>query len=132
MIIRYQKTQPHCSFAELSYGIIDDFWVYGTDAGCPGKWHWCSTHREFEPKELFWQAGEPSGLNNCVFFRNKEPNETSTLGTADCNKEMRFFCDVRQEGPVGLTHQQECTETWDVTEGIIMNINENRFKFQST
>jgi hypothetical protein len=91
--------------------------VYGTDSGCPGKWHWCSTHREFHSRERFWHADEPSGQYHCAFFRNKEGNESSTMGTADCATEMRFLCDVRQEGTTGLTHQQECIETWNITTG---------------
>jgi Lectin C-type domain len=102
-------------FANSLDGILDDFWLYGTDNGCsPGNMHWCSNFKQFQPKEVNWAVGEPK-KGNCVYL--KSSNSSSSLATEDCSKEMRFLCDVRKKGTEGMAMQQECLETWDVTAG---------------
>jgi hypothetical protein len=98
-----------------SEGILDDFWLYGTDNGCsPGNMHWCSNYKQFQPKEVTWAAGEPSNKGRCVYMKS---SNASSLATEDCSKEMRFLCDVRKKGTDGMAMQQECLETWNVTSG---------------
>jgi hypothetical protein len=97
----------------VSDGILDDFWVYGTDSGCsPGNMHWCSDYKSFQPKEVVWAAGEPSNNGRCVYMKS---SNSSTLATANCSTEMRFLCDVRKKGTSGMAMQQECLETWNVS-----------------
>jgi hypothetical protein len=94
-------------------GILDDFWLYGTDNGCsPSNMHWCSNYKQFQPKEVTWAAGEPSNKGSCVYLKS---SNASSLATEDCNKEMRFLCDVRKKGTDGMAMQKECMETWNVT-----------------
>jgi hypothetical protein len=99
-----------------SDGILDDFWLYGTDNGCsPGNMHWCSNYRQFEPKEVTWAAGEPSNIGRCVYLKS---SNVSSLATAKCSSEKRFLCDVRKKGTDSMSMQQECMETWGVTAGM--------------
>jgi len=106
--------------SEIGDGILDNFWVYGTDNGCSsGNMHWCSNFRPFEPKEVAWAPGEPRKNGSCVYMKS---NNASTLATANCSTEMRFLCDVRKKGTEGMAMQQECLETWSVTEGLNRNI----------
>jgi hypothetical protein len=94
-------------------GILDDFWLYGTDNGCsPGNMHWCSNYKPFQPKEVLWAAGEPSNNGSCVYMKG---SNSSTLATANCSMEMRFLCDIRKRGSPGKAMQQECLETWDIS-----------------
>jgi hypothetical protein len=102
---------------EKEAGILDDFWLYGTDTGCSsGNMHWCSNFRPFQPNDISWASGEPRSSNKgkCVYMKS---SNTSSLATDDCSKEMRFLCDVRKKGTDGMAMQQECLETWDVTPG---------------
>jgi hypothetical protein len=92
----------------------ETYWVYGTDKGSLGYYHWCSNKKEFEPKETAWAPGEPKKDFHCVYYKNKGVNK-SELATADCETEKKFLCDVRKRGSVGLAMQQECLETWDVS-----------------
>jgi hypothetical protein len=104
-----------CIQSDASFEILDDFWLYGTDNGCSaGNMHWCSNFRPFQPKEVAWEPGEPSNNGSCVYMKS---SNASTLATANCSTEMRFLCDVRKKGTEGMAMQQECLETWDVTEG---------------
>jgi hypothetical protein len=113
-IIREKITVEKLISAE-SNGILDDFWLYGTDNGCSsGKMHWCSNFRPFQPKEITWASGEPSNNGSCVYMKS---SNASALATAKCSTEMRFLCDVRKKGTDGMAMQQECLETWDVTAG---------------
>jgi hypothetical protein len=92
----------------------EDYWVYGTDNGVPGKFHWCSNEREFEPREIAWDVGEPNNKFHCVYLKNKGVNQ-SVLATADCETEKKFLCDVRKKATGGLALQQECLEIWGIT-----------------
>jgi Lectin C-type domain len=96
--------------------INDDYWVYGTDNGSPGNFHWCSNEKLFEPKEVKWAPGEPNSQFHCVYLKNMGSNK-SVLATADCNSEKKFLCDVRKKATGGLAMQQECMETWGVSAG---------------
>jgi len=102
--------------ASKEHGEVDneDYWVYGTDSGTPGHFHWCSTGKEFEPREIAWAPGEPNSKFHCVYLENKGVNQ-SVLATADCDTEKKFLCDVRKKGTGGLAMQQECIETWGIT-----------------
>jgi hypothetical protein len=101
--------------SDASDDILDNFWLHGTDNGCsPGNMHWCSDFRPFQPKEVTWAAGEPNSKGRCVYMKS---SNSSSLATEDCNKEMRFLCDVRKKGTGGMSMQQECLETWNVTAG---------------
>jgi hypothetical protein len=100
-----------------SLGIIDDYWVYGTDTGSPGNFYWCSNVLEFQPKETNWAAGEPALKPSCVYLKNKGGN-LSALATADCVTKKKFICDVRKKGTAGLMMQQECLETWGISIGM--------------
>jgi len=88
--------------------------VYGTDSGTPGQFHWCSNGREFEPREIAWDIGEPNSKFHCVYLKNKGVNQ-SVLATADCDTEKKFLCDVRKKGTTGMAIQQECLEIWGIT-----------------
>jgi hypothetical protein len=100
---------------DASDDVLDDFWLHGTDNGCsPGNMHWCSNFRPFLPKEVIWAAGEPKSSGGCVYMKS---SNASSLATANCSTEMRFLCDVRKKGTSGMSMQQECLETWDVTAG---------------
>jgi hypothetical protein len=92
----------------------DDYWVYGTDIGTPGKFFWCSNNREFEPKEIAWDVGEPNNKFHCVYLKNKGANKT-VLATAECETEKKFLCDVRKKGTNGMAMQQECLEIWGIS-----------------
>jgi hypothetical protein len=92
----------------------EDYWVYGTDLGSPGKFFWCSNEREFEPKEIAWAPGEPNNKYHCVYLKNLGVNKT-VLATADCETEKKFLCDVRKKGAGGPAMQQECLEIWGIT-----------------
>jgi len=98
------------------YGINDDYWVYGTDSGCPGNFHWCGNVREFDPKEVTWAPGEPNTNFHCVYLKNKGGN-ASVLATADCSQKKKFICDVREKGTDGMAMQQECLEIWGISAG---------------
>jgi Lectin C-type domain len=101
---------------DLVDGVDDeDYWVYGTDSGTPGQFHWCSNGREFEPKEIAWDEGEPNSKFHCVYLKNKGVNKT-VLATGDCNTEKRFLCDIRNNGTGGKAMQQECMDIWGITE----------------
>lgn len=93
---------------------MDDFWVYGTDSGCSsGDYHWCSNNKQFAPKEVTWETNQPNTQFKCVYMMTKNG---STLATADCSAEKLFLCDVRKKGVSGMAMQQECLETWGVTD----------------
>jgi hypothetical protein len=96
--------------------INDDYWVYGTDNGSPGNFHWCSNEKLFESKEVTWAPGEPNSQFHCVYLKNMGSNK-SVLATADCNTEKKFLCDVRKKATGGLAMQQECMETWGISAG---------------
>jgi hypothetical protein len=102
---------------KLVFGFVDneDYWVYGTDNGTPGHFHWCSNGREFEPREIAWDDGEPNSKFHCVYMKNKGVNKT-VLATADCDTEKKFLCDVQKKGTTGLAMQQECLDIWGITE----------------
>jgi hypothetical protein len=108
------KKRIQIFLADKPDGILDDFWVYGTDSGCsPGNMHWCSILKPFQPKEVTWAAGEPSTAGGCVYMKS---SNLSSLATANCNMEMRFLCDARKmNGSSGIAMQQECLETWNVS-----------------
>jgi hypothetical protein len=96
--------------------IHEDYWVYGTDNGSVGNFHWCSTEKLFEPREVKWAPGEPNSQFHCVYLKNMGGNE-SALATADCTTEKKFLCDVRKKATAGLAMQQECLETWGISTG---------------
>jgi Lectin C-type domain len=109
-----QNKSGDAYFSNALEGILDDFWLYGTDNGCsPGNMHWCSSFKQFQPKEVTWASGEPN-KGSCVYMKS---SNSSSLATANCSTEMRFLCDVRKKGTEGLAMQQECLETWDVKAG---------------
>jgi hypothetical protein len=91
----------------------EDYWVYGTDTGVPGNFHWCSNWREFEPNEIAWAPGEPNSQFHCVYLKNMGVNK-SVLATADCDEKKKFLCDVRKKGTGAMAQQQECKEIWGI------------------
>jgi hypothetical protein len=103
-----------CETTALGFVDNEDYWVYGTDSGTPGQFHWCSNGREFEPREIAWDVGEPNSKFHCVYMKNKGVNKT-VLATADCDTEKNVLCDVRKRGTGGLAMQQECMEIWGIT-----------------
>lgn len=111
----YFFCHKHPDFASL--GIVSDYWVYGTDTGSAGNFHWCSNVLEFQPKETKWAAGEPASKLSCVYLKNKGGNQ-SALATADCSTKKNYICDVRKLGTAGKSMQQECMETWGISIGI--------------
>jgi hypothetical protein len=79
-------------YLDVSDGIRDYFWLYGTDNGCStGNMHWCSNFRPFELKEVLWAPGEPSNNGSCAYMKN---SNASTLATANCSTPMRFLLPV--------------------------------------
>lgn len=92
----------------------EDYWVYGTDNGSPGTFHWCTYGREFEPREIAWAPGEPNSQFHCVYLKNLGVNK-SVLATADCNTEKKFLCDNSKKGTGGRAIQQECLEIWGIS-----------------
>jgi len=100
------------------YGIKGDYWVYGTDSGSPGNFHWCGNVQKFDSKEVKWAPGEPNPNFNCVYLKNMGRN-ASALATADCSENKTFICDVRKKGTDGMAMQQECLEIWGISKGKI-------------
>jgi hypothetical protein len=98
----------------------NEYWVSGTDKNSTGKFQWCSANKLFNPSELFWAPGEPSGAGECVFIKKTNSSlKENTLSTANCSEEKSFLCEVRVSGTAGIALQKECSETWNVTTGKI-------------
>ncbi|CAB3370367.1 Hypothetical predicted protein [Cloeon dipterum] len=99
---------------KYSWLTIGDYWLSGTDLGCPSNFRWCSLDRDFINPELIWKAGHPIKGLNCVYLEAR--NESSLLATADCAEEKNFLCDVRRSAASAqLGTQNECAEIWNVT-----------------
>ncbi|CAB3387189.1 Hypothetical predicted protein [Cloeon dipterum] len=90
-----------------------DFWISGTDLGCPSDYHWCSLNRDFVNPEIRWKDGHPMAGRNCVYLEIR--NESMLLATADCNEEKMFLCDVRKNATIRRGMQGECAEIWNIT-----------------
>ncbi|XP_065350421.1 uncharacterized protein LOC135946222 [Cloeon dipterum] len=92
---------------------FDDFWISGTDLGCPSDYHWCSLNRDFINPEIRWKDGHPKAGPNCVYLEVR--NESMLLATADCKEEKMFLCDVRKNATIRRGMQGECAEIWNIT-----------------
>ncbi|XP_065350218.1 uncharacterized protein LOC135946097 [Cloeon dipterum] len=92
---------------------LGDFWLSGTDMGCPSNYHWCSLNRDFINPEIRWKDGHPKVGPNCVYLEVR--NESMLLATADCNEGKHFLCDARKKATVQRGMQGECAEIWDIT-----------------
>ncbi|XP_065345884.1 uncharacterized protein LOC135943331 [Cloeon dipterum] len=99
---------------KYSWLTIGDYWLSGTDLGCPSNFRWCSLDRDFVNPELIWKEGHPIKGLNCVYLEAR--NESSLLATADCAEEKNFLCDIRRSAASAqLGTQNECAEIWNVT-----------------
>ncbi|XP_065346206.1 uncharacterized protein LOC135943549 [Cloeon dipterum] len=52
-------------FASLTVG---DYWLSGTNLGCPSNFRWCSLDRDFVNPELGWKEGHTKKGLNCVYL----------------------------------------------------------------
>jgi hypothetical protein len=114
-IFMHLQIKVYTKNSELLFVDNEDYWVYGTDSGTPGQFHWCSNGREFEPNEVVWDSEEPNSTYHCVCLKNMGVDQT-VLATADCNIEKKFLCDVRKMETGGKAMQRECMEIWGITE----------------
>ncbi|CAB3387046.1 Hypothetical predicted protein [Cloeon dipterum] len=95
-------------FGTESYG---DFWLSGTDLGCPSDFWWCSLNRGFDNSELKWKAGHPK--SGCVYLESR--NGSVLLATADCTEKKKYLCEARKKATVQKGTQGECAEIWNIT-----------------
>ncbi|CAB3387042.1 Hypothetical predicted protein [Cloeon dipterum] len=97
-------------FAPLTYG---DFWLSGTNLGCPSGFRWCSLDRDFINPELRWKTGHPVEGLNCVYLESR--NGSVLLATADCAEEKNLLCDLRRKAASSqIAMQNECAEIWNI------------------
>ncbi|XP_065345723.1 uncharacterized protein LOC135943196 [Cloeon dipterum] len=95
-------------FGTESYG---DFWLSGTDLGCPSDFWWCSLNRGFVNSELEWKAGHPK--SGCVYLESR--NGSVLLASADCTEKKKYLCEARKKATVQKGTQGECAEIWNIT-----------------
>jgi hypothetical protein len=79
--------------------LFGDFWTSGTDAGCQGKYRWCSLDRDFYSPESMWADGEPQNTAqapNCavLVLNNNSLTTNGTLFSAPCSSQKRYICEV--------------------------------------
>jgi hypothetical protein len=80
--------------------LFGDFWTSGTDAGCQGKYRWCSLDRDFYAPENMWADGQPQNAAqapNCavLVLNNNSLTTNGTLFSALCSSQKRYICEVR-------------------------------------
>ncbi|XP_065336583.1 uncharacterized protein LOC135937361 [Cloeon dipterum] len=92
---------------------VGDFWLSGTDLGCPSNFRWCSLNRAFVDPELRWKAGHPKAGLGCVYLEVR--NRSVLLATADCAEKKSFLCDVRKKASSQKAMQTECADIWAIT-----------------
>ncbi|XP_065352841.1 uncharacterized protein LOC135947816 [Cloeon dipterum] len=106
--------------------ILGDFWLSGTDQGCPSTFRWCSLSKNFINPELKWKAGHPKDGLNCVYLEVR--NGSVLLASANCAEKKDFLCEVRKKATSQKATQTECAEIWDVSnEQIDMLLNASQF-----
>ncbi|XP_065353185.1 uncharacterized protein LOC135948050 isoform X2 [Cloeon dipterum] len=89
-----------------------DFWLSGTDQGCPSKFRWCSRDRDFVSPEIKWKVGHPKAGLACVYLEVR--NGTSLLATADCAEQKNPLCEIRKKATPNVAMEMECAEIWNV------------------
>ncbi|XP_065350344.1 uncharacterized protein LOC135946183 [Cloeon dipterum] len=99
-------------FSKLVNNVNGDFWLSGTDQGCPSKFRWCSRNRDFVPAEIKWKTGHPKAGLTCVYLEVR--NGTSLLATADCAEQKNPLCEIRKKATPNVAMEMECAEIWDV------------------
>ncbi|XP_065345625.1 uncharacterized protein LOC135943132 [Cloeon dipterum] len=103
-----------------------DFWLSGTDKGCPSTFRWCSLSKNFIEPELKWKDGHPKDGLDCVYLEVR--NGSVLLASADCAEKKDFLCEVRKEATFQRAMQTECAEIWDISiEEIDMLLNVSEF-----
>jgi hypothetical protein len=76
-----------------------DYWTTASDAGCPGRFGWCSKKDETKPvPKWLWNENEP-GRNKCAVARLPVPDDPEmyaevALFGQDCNEKAFFICIV--------------------------------------
>ncbi|XP_065345613.1 uncharacterized protein LOC135943123 [Cloeon dipterum] len=110
-------------FQTPTYG---DFWLSGTDKGCPSTFRWCSLSKNFINPELKWKAGHPVDGLDCVYLEVR--NGSVLLASANCAEKKDFLCEVRKKATFQRAMQTECAEIWDISiEEIDMLLNVSAF-----
>ncbi|XP_065351716.1 uncharacterized protein LOC135947075 isoform X2 [Cloeon dipterum] len=105
-------------FAPKTYG---DFWLAGTDVGCPSTFRWCPLNRNFINPELSWKEGHPKEGLDCVYLEAR--NGSVLLATANCTEQKFFFCDlIKVAASSQRAIQNECADIWDITSEQIDNL----------
>jgi hypothetical protein len=68
------------------------FWTSATDAGCDGKFGWCSVNRMV--RNASWALNKPDNVTgDCVMV---SVNKTrASLTNADCQTQRKYICEVR-------------------------------------
>ncbi|CAB3370428.1 Hypothetical predicted protein [Cloeon dipterum] len=103
-----------------------DFWLSGTDQGCPATFRWCSLSKNFIDSELKWKAGHPKDGLDCVYLEVR--NGSVLLASANCAEKKDFLCEVRKKATFQRAMQTECAEIWDISiEEIDMLLNVSEF-----
>ncbi|XP_065345699.1 uncharacterized protein LOC135943178 [Cloeon dipterum] len=97
-------------FGTESYG---DFWLSGTDLGCPSDFWWCSLNRGIINSELKWKTGHPKSGLDCIYLESR--NGSVLLASADCTEEKKYLCEARKKATVQKGTQGECAEIWNIT-----------------
>ncbi|CAB3387487.1 Hypothetical predicted protein [Cloeon dipterum] len=105
-------------FAPKTYG---DFWLAGTDVGCPSSFRWCPLNRNFIDPELRWKEGHPKDGLDCVYLEAR--NGSVLLATANCTEQKFFFCDlIKVASSPNRAIQNECADIWEITTEQIDNL----------
>ncbi|XP_065346006.1 mucin-2-like [Cloeon dipterum] len=102
-------------FSKLIQNGNGDFWLSGTDQGCPSKFRWCSRNRDFVSPEIKWKVGHPKAGLACVYLEVR--NGTALLATADCAEQKNPLCEIRKKATPNVAMEMECAEIWDVPLG---------------
>ncbi|XP_065346287.1 uncharacterized protein LOC135943583 [Cloeon dipterum] len=93
---------------------VGDYWLSGTDLGCDSNFRWCSLGRDFIDPEIRWKQGHPKAGLDCVYVEAR--NGSVVLATANCDEQKQFVCEVRKKGTSQVALQNECLETWQITD----------------
>ncbi|XP_065350661.1 uncharacterized protein LOC135946380 [Cloeon dipterum] len=105
-------------FAPKTYG---DFWLAGTDVGCPSTFRWCPLYRNFINPELKWKVGHPKEGLDCVYLEAR--SGSVLLATANCTEQKLFFCDlINVAASPNRAIQNECADIWEITSEQIDNL----------
>ncbi|CAB3370452.1 Hypothetical predicted protein [Cloeon dipterum] len=97
-------------FAPNTFG---DFWLSGTDLGCPSNFRWCSRNLDFVEPEIKWKDGHPKPDLDCVYLEVR--NGSQLLATANCTEKKNFLCEIRKKATSQKAMQTECAEIWDIS-----------------